>query len=61
MNTPLDFIPEGISVTTRENEDTEYLFIQNFAEKQRQYLSRKNMKFSTDQQMKILLRLPPGF
>ena len=30
---PLAFIPEGISVTTRENEDTEYLFIQNFGEK----------------------------
>ena len=30
---PLTFIPEGISVTTRENEDTEYLFIQNFGEK----------------------------
>ena len=30
---PLTFIPEGISVTTRENKDTEYLFIQNFGEK----------------------------
>ena len=30
---PLTFIPEGVSVTTRENEDTEYLFIQNFGEK----------------------------
>ena len=30
---PLTFISEGISVTTRENEDTEYLFIQNFGEK----------------------------
>ena len=29
---PLTFIPEGVSVTTRENEDTEYLFIQNFGE-----------------------------
>ena len=30
---PITFIPECISVTTRENEDTEYLFIQNFGEK----------------------------
>ena len=58
---PLTFIPEGISVTTRENEDTEYLFIQNSEKRQKQFLSRGITKFSTDQQMKILLRLPPGF
>lgn len=33
VDTPLDFVPEGVSVTTRETEDTEYLFIQNFAGK----------------------------
>ena len=57
---PLTFIPEGISVTTRENEDTEYLFIQNFGEKTETVSVSGITKFSTDQQMKILLRLPPG-
>ena len=33
MVPPLKFIPEGVSVTTRETEDTEYLFIQNYARK----------------------------
>ncbi len=33
VDTPLDFVPEGVSVTIRETEDTEYLFIQNFAGK----------------------------
>ena len=30
---PIEFVPEGVSVTVRENEDTEYLFIQNYARK----------------------------
>ena len=33
MVPPLAFIPEGVSVTTRETEGTEYLFIQNYARK----------------------------
>lgn len=33
ISQPLALIPEGVSVTTRETEDTEYLFIQNFAAK----------------------------
>lgn len=57
---PLTFIPEGISVTTRENEDTEYLFIQNFGEKTETVSVPGITKFSTDQRMKIWLRLPPG-
>lgn len=57
---PLTFIPEGISVTTRENKDTEYLFIQNFGEKTETVSVPGITKFSTDQRMKIWLRLPPG-
>lgn len=33
MIKPLKLIPEGVSVTVRENEDTEFLFIQNYARK----------------------------
>ena len=33
MVPPLKFIPAGVSVTTRETKDTEYLFIQNYARK----------------------------
>lgn len=29
----LDFVPEGVSVNTRENEESEYLFLQNFGRK----------------------------
>ena len=30
LKSPVEFIPEGVSVTVRESEDTEYLFIQNY-------------------------------
>ena len=33
LKSPIEIIPEGVSVTVRENEDTEYLFIQNYARK----------------------------
>ena len=33
LKSPVEFIPEGVSVTVRESEDTEYLFIQNYAHK----------------------------
>ena len=33
LKSPVEFIPEGVSVTVRESEDTEYLFIQNYARK----------------------------
>lgn len=33
LRSPIEIIPEGVSVTVRENEDTEYLFIQNYARK----------------------------
>ena len=33
VKSPVEFIPEGVAVTVRENEDAEYLFIQNYARK----------------------------
>ena len=33
LKSPIEFIPEGVAVTVRESEDTEYLFIQNYARK----------------------------
>ena len=33
LKSPVEFIPEGVSVTVRESDDTEYLFIQNYARK----------------------------
>ena len=33
LKSPVEFIPEGVAVTVRESEDTEYLFIQNYARK----------------------------
>lgn len=30
---PIEFVPKGISINTRESENTEYLFIQNFGKK----------------------------
>lgn len=33
LESPLKLIPKGVSVTVRENEETEYLFIQNYARK----------------------------
>ena len=35
IQVPLAFVPEGVSVTTRETEDIEYLFVQNFARETR--------------------------
>ena len=31
IQAPLEFIPAGVSVTLRENQENEYLFIQNYA------------------------------
>ena len=33
LKAPLEFVPAGVSVTVRENEEYEYLFIQNYARK----------------------------
>ena len=33
LKSPIEFVPEGVSATVRENGDTEYLFIQNYARK----------------------------
>ncbi len=58
---PLTFIPEGISVTTREMRIRNICLSRTSEKRQKQFLSRGITKFSTDEQMKILLRLPPGF